>query len=57
MIHTPSERNVDGGKCWNGTKYLFLKEHRSDFSSMVLVHDGEGNGNPLQYSCLENLTV
>ena len=32
-------RNVDGGKCWNGTKYLFLKEHRSDFFSMVLVHD------------------
>ena len=38
---------MDGGKCWNSTKYLFLKEHRSDFFSMVLVHDGEGNGNPL----------
>ena len=43
---------------------LFLLErsgfwHHSEllsyFSSTIKQLDGEGNGNPLQYSCLENL--
>ena len=32
----------------------FTKMHRSYVFSMLLMLVGEGNGTPLQYSCLEN---
>ncbi|KAI4548380.1 hypothetical protein MG293_000710, partial [Ovis ammon polii] len=34
--------------------YLKNKPYQNDDINMLLLIDGEGNGNPLQYSCLEN---
>ena len=34
---------------------MLLKRHRNRFEQMKTWYDlGEGNGTPLQYSCLEN---
>ena len=31
-----------------------VKSHRCGFNPWVRKYSGEGNGNPVQYSCLEN---
>ena len=33
---------------------MFYLKHFFFFFCLLLIHKGEGNGNPLQYSCLEN---
>ena len=57
---TENHRGILNVKC---TKYLwfFLNTVYSEAALILLAHnlsdyktDGEGNGNPLQYSCLEN---
>ena len=37
------------------TWFIILKYENRMFSPTVLMLGGEGNGTPLQYSCLENL--
>ena len=32
----------------------FMKQENSQINNLVYLIDGEGNGTPLQYSCLEN---
>ena len=47
---------MDGGAWWATVYGVGKSQTRlSDFTSLTLYFiTGEGNGNPLQYSCLEN---
>ena len=38
--------------------FLLIDQYTpADISDLLNILDGEGNGNPLQYSCLENPVV
>ena len=36
-------------------RFLSINSFQIVFSTQIYTNVGEGNGNPLQYSCLENL--
>ena len=43
------------GKAHLDYSFVFVSSvHGSLFKQMLPIPDGEGNGTPLQYSCLEN---
>ena len=47
------------GQGWSGIYFRRVCKHVSEYNSDVYLNQldcetGEGNGNPLQYSCLEN---
>ena len=39
---------------WEVTRSKILPNLFISISVQLCIQDGEGNGNPLQYSCLEN---
>ena len=43
-------------KCQAGKAQVGIKIVRRNINNLRYVDVGEGNGNPLQYSCLENPT-
>ena len=46
---------MDGGAWWAAVRGVAEGQTRlSDFTDFSLSYIGEGNGNPLQCSCLEN---
>ena len=42
--------------CKDDQKFTFDGSGKKDFSVGICISLGKGNGNPLQYSCLENPT-
>ena len=42
------------GDFWLGESFKVLEEFQHNFCSSIDSNSGEGNGTPLQYSCLEN---
>ena len=51
----PHENPMDGGTWWAAAHGVTKSPAQlSDFTHFSLSCIGEGNGNPLQYSCLEN---
>ena len=60
LVPVPSPRGSQMCPLWFGDRkldgqvHLCLAEATDSFSDRLVVLDGEGNGDPLQYSCLEN---
>ena len=49
-----SELILGGTTRGEGVVMLYVEIGSRNFLCILISHDGEGNGNPLQYSCLEN---